>query len=661
MKPIRKLLVANRGEIARRIMRTARAMGLTTVAVYADGDAASPFVREADEAVALHGVTAGESYLDVPKLVGAATLVGADAVHPGYGFLSENAAFARAVLAAELRWVGPGPETIAAVGDKLAAKKLMAEAGVPTLPSLAVADLPAADLARSAEPLGYPLLVKAAAGGGGKGMRIVRAPGELADAVTSARREARSAFGDDTVFLEPYLESPRHVEIQILGDGDGHLIHLFERECSIQRRYQKIIEESPSPALDDDLRERMCRAAVAAGRAIGYVSAGTVEFMLDGHGRFYFLEVNARLQVEHPVTEAVTGLDLVREQLRVAEGRSLGRDQQDVRSTGHAIEVRLYAEDPARDFLPAPGHVLLWSPPSDPPARFDAGVESGSEVSAQFDPLLAKVIVHAPTRVEAAYRLARVLERLRVHGVTTNRDFLVGVLRHPAFLAGGTTTDFIDHHQLPRARVPVEAEVRLAALAAALFDQACRRREARVLATVPSGWRNNPSAMQQASYRHGDRELIVEYRREPEGRFAWKATGRSGHARIHHVEEDGLDLEVDSVRRRLAILAHGGDRWVQTAAGEIHLVEMPRFPAAEPETVAGGHAAPTPGRVVEVSVAIGEHIVAGQKLVAIEAMKMEHYVLAITSGRVREIRVEVGSQVEAGQMLVILDTQETES
>ena len=409
MKPIRKLLVANRGEIARRIMRTARAMGLTTVAVYADGDAASPFVREADEAVALHGVTAGESYLDVPKLVGAATLVGADAVHPGYGFLSENAAFARAVLAAGLRWVGPGPETIDAVGDKLAAKKLMAEAGVPTLPSLAVANLPAADIARAAEPLGYPLLVKAAAGGGGKGMRIVRAPGELADAVTSARREARSAFGDDTVFLEPYLESPRHVEIQILGDGDGHLIHVFERECSIQRRYQKIVEESPSPALDDELRERMCRAAVAAGRAIGYVSAGTVEFMLDGHGRFYFVEVNARLQVEHPVTEAVTGLDLVREQLRVAEGHSLGRDQQDVRSTGHAIEVRLYAEDPARDFLPAPGQVLLWAPPSDPPARFDAGVESGSEVSAQFDPLLAKVIVHAPTRAEAAYRLARVL------------------------------------------------------------------------------------------------------------------------------------------------------------------------------------------------------------------------------------------------------------
>lgn len=659
MAPIRKLLIANRGEIARRIMRTARAMGQSTVAVYADGDAESPFVREADEAVALHGVTAAESYLDVSKLVAAAMLVGADAVHPGYGFLSENAAFARAVLAAGLRWVGPAPDTIASMGDKLAAKKLMAEAGVPTLPSLAVADLAAAELARSSASLGYPLLVKAAAGGGGKGMRIVRAPGDLADAVSSARREARSAFGDDTVFLEPYLESPRHVEIQILGDGDGHLIHLLERECSVQRRYQKIVEESPSPALDAELRERMCGAAVAAGRAIGYVSAGTVEFMLDRDGRFYFLEVNTRLQVEHPVTEAVTGLDLVREQLRVAEGHCLGRRQQDVTPTGHAIEVRLYAEDPAHEFLPAPGRVLLWSPPTDPPARFDAGVESGSEVSAHFDPLLAKIIVHAPTRAEAAYRLARVLERLRVHGVTTNRDFLVGVLRHPVFLDGRTTTDFIDRHQLPRVRAPEEAELRVAVLAAALFDEAGRRRAARVLAAVPSGWRNNPSAMQQASYRHGSREIAVEYRRERDGRFAWRVGGCAGHARVQHAGEDGLDLEVDSVRRHLAILAHGGERWVQAGTGDIHLLEVPRFPVAEPETVAGGHVAPTPGQVVEISVAVGEHVVAGQKLVAIEAMKVEHHLLAMVSGRVQEIRVEVGSQVEAGQMLVILQTEES--
>ena len=440
---INTLLIANRGEIARRIMRSAREMGLRTVAVYADGDAAAPFVAEADEAIALGGRSAAETYLDTAKLLDAARRSGADAVHPGYGFLSENAGFARAVAEAGVIWVGPSADAIAAMGDKLAAKRTMDAAGLATLPSFEIE--PGADLTGPAETIGYPLLVKAAAGGGGKGMRVVEAAGDLAAAVEAARREAAAAFGDDTVFLERWLPKTRHVEIQVLGDGHGNLVHCFERECSIQRRHQKIIEEAPSPALDEELREAMGAAAIHAAAAVGYTSAGTVEFLLS-EGQFWFLEMNTRLQVEHPVTEAICGIDLVREQLRIAQGESLGVSQADLRIDGHAIEARLYAEDPANDFLPATGTVLAWEPPASPAARFDSGIETGSEVGIEFDPLLAKVIAHAPTRREAALRLARVLERTRVQGLTTNRDFLVATLRQPAFLDGDT------HDRLHRAR-----------------------------------------------------------------------------------------------------------------------------------------------------------------------------------------------------------------
>ncbi len=658
MPRIARLLIANRGEIARRIGRTARQMGLLTVAVYAGPDAEAPFVREADEAVRLPGATAAETYLDIAGLVRAAVMTGADAVHPGYGFLSENPAFARAVIDAGLRWVGPAPETIAAMGDKLAAKRLMAESGVPTLPGVAAAGLLPSDLEREAAGIGYPLLIKAVAGGGGKGMRIVRSERELARAVAGAQRESAAAFGDDRLFLERYLESPRHVEVQILGDVDGHLIHCFERECSIQRRHQKIIEEAPSPALSEEQRERLCRAAVAAGLALGYVSAGTVEFLLDAGGRFYFLEVNTRIQVEHPVTEAVTGLDLVREQLRVAQGECLGRDQKDVAIAGHAIEARLYAEDPANDFVPASGRVLAWEEPEGIAARFDSGVAAGSDVPIDFDALLAKVIAHAPTRAEAAARLARALERLRVHGLPTNRDFLVNVLRHEAFLAGDTTTDFIERHRPARRRAPTEDELALAALAAALFDQARRRSAAPVLATVPSGWRNNASAMQEGRYRHGDRELVVRYRLGRDGTFAYRVDERRGQARVHAARGDALDFEADGRRRPVRILADGARRWIQTAAGEVCLTEVDRFPEPERQPPAGGCVAHVPGRVVEVCVAAGDRVVPGQKLVTLEAMKVENHVLAASDGRVSDVRVAVGDQVAAGDILVVIEAVE---
>jgi len=655
VRRIRKLLIANRGEIARRVIRTARRMGIATVVGYADSDARAPFVRDADEAVALRGETALETYLDSGKLIEAARLTGADAVHPGYGFLSENAAFAAAVIEAGLNWVGPPPRAIAAMGDKLAAKKLVADAGVPALESVDVAGLQPAKLARAAARLGYPVLVKAAAGGGGKGMRIVEAEAELATSVAAAERESAAAFGDGRVFLERYLRAPRHVEIQILGDRHGNLVSCFERECSIQRRHQKIIEESPSPALDPALREAMGLVALTVARAIGYSSAGTVEFLLDGDRSFFFLEVNTRLQVEHPVTEAVTGLDLVREQLRIAQDEPLGFEQGDLSLTGHAIEARVYAEDPERDFLPQSGRLVAWEEPSDPPARFESGVEAGSEVSSHFDPMLAKVIVHAGTREEAALRLARVLERHRAHGIKTNIDFLVATLRHEAFLAGDTTTDFIARHVPARSSALDPADLRRAAVAAALAAQARRRERATVLEDVPSGWRNNPSAPQRLGFRARGEDLEIGYLRRRDGAFDYEAGEARGSARVHAFTGDAIDLEVDRVRRCYRLARAGDDHWLHDGLREVHLRELPRFPRPEREQVRGGYLAPMPGRVVEIRVAPGDAVTAGQVLLVLEAMKMEHRILCAADGVVRELRVEVGLQVGADDVLLVIE------
>ncbi|MGN6694670.1 MAG: acetyl-CoA carboxylase biotin carboxylase subunit, partial [Aquihabitans sp.] len=498
--PITSVLVANRGEIARRIIRTARSMGMRTVAVYVEADAQAPYVTEADGAMRI-----ATRYLDGDAILAAALASGADAIHPGYGFLSENAAFARAVTAAGLTWVGPAPEVIEAMGDKITAKKAAVEAGVPTLPST---EDPAA-----AGDVGYPLLVKASAGGGGKGMRIVERAEDLDEALAAAQREALSGFGDDRVFLERYVASSRHVEIQILGDQHGTVVHLGERECSIQRRHQKVIEESPSPVVDEAMRAAMGEAALGLARAIGYTSTGTVEFLVDDATReFFFLEVNTRLQVEHPVTEEVTGIDLVREQFRVAAGEPLEPATAEARFTGHAIEARLYAEDPAAGFLPAIGTVAAWAPADEPAVRWDSGVELGSVVGVDFDPMLAKVVAHAPTRAEAAGRLALALSRLHLGGVTTNRDFLVATLRTPEFLAGDTTTDFIERVGVPLSREPNPVEHARIAAAAALWLQERNRRAATVLRTMPSGWRNTRLPAQTVGLRWGEAETIVRYR-----------------------------------------------------------------------------------------------------------------------------------------------------
>ena len=661
MPRITRLLIANRGEIARRIMRTAREMGIATVAVYADPDATAPFVREADEAVALRGTTSTETYLDIAKILDAVRRTGANAVHPGYGFLAENADFARAVIGEGLVWVGPRPEAIAAMGDKLAAKNLVTQAGVPTLPVAEITGQAAARINGRARKMGYPLLVKAAFGGGGKGMRVVSGVAALAEAVAGARREAGGAFGNDTVFLERYLENARHVEVQVFGDRHGNVVHCFERECSIQRRHQKIIEEAPSPAVDDRLRVKLGEAAVAIAKTIGYDNAGTVEFLLDSDGSFYFLEVNTRLQVEHPVTEEITGLDLVREQIRVAEGEPLSFRQKDLHINGHAIEGRVYAEDPANDFLPATGRLVAWDPDPALPARFESGAETGSEVSVHFDPMIAKVIVHTRTRTEAALRLANVLERLRLHGVTTNRDFLVNVLRHDAFIAGDTTTDFIARHSPAREREVRPEEVRAAALATALAAQLARRADTRVLTNIPSGWRNNPSAMQQVRYLHRGGEIVAGYLRNRDGGFAYDVNGHCGEARIVQAADGRIEVEIDGLLSTLSVTSDGLSHWVQSAAGEVQLVELPRFPEPEREQVAGGYSAPMPGKIVAVNVEPGQRVSAGQVLIILEAMKMEHLITCTEEGIVEQVRVTAGAQVEAGQVLLVVDTGEAEA
>ena len=644
MTSFASLLVANRGEIARRVFRTARAMGLRTIAVYVDADADAPFVGEADEAVRL---TTG--YLDGEAIVAAARAAGAEAVHPGYGFLSENAGFARRVIDAGLVWVGPPPAVVEVMGDKLAAKHAAVDAGVPILPS--------SDDHTGADAVGFPLLVKAAAGGGGKGMRVVAGPAELEEAVAAAKREAASAFGDDRVFLERYVERARHVEIQILGDAHGNLVHLGERECSIQRRHQKIVEEAPSPAVDPALRAEMGDAALRLAKAIGYESAGTVEFLLDDEsGEFYFLEVNTRLQVEHPVTEMVTGLDLVREQLRIAAGMPLPVDQEQVAFSGNAVEVRLYAEDVEAGFLPATGRLVVFDPAATPAVRWDSGVETGSRVGLDFDPMLAKVIAHAPTRAEAAGRLALALERLHLGGVTTNRDFLVATLRSDAFLAGDTTTDFIDRVQPSRAPA-VEGEVRRrAATAAALWLQGRNRADAAVLATLPSGWRVGRLPPQRIVLGHRGGALEVAYRRRRDGVFDVCCDGGEWQeARVHAWRADRIDLEVGGSRAVHRLAASGDDLFVQTPAGTADFRLVPRFVRPDGAEQAGSLAAPMPGVVIDVRVSEGQAVQAGQILVVLEAMKMEHHIKAAADGVVQDVQVKQGDQVEMGTLLLVLE------
>ena len=655
-RAITKLLIANRGEIAARIMRSAHALGIATVAVYSDPDAAAPYVTLADEAVRLPGAAPADTYLRGDLIVAAAATAGADAVHPGYGFLSENAGFARACADAGLTFVGPRPETIEAMGDKVRAKAIMAEADVPVLPSATVTDTTDLDQVSAAgAAVGFPLLVKAAFGGGGRGMRLVADPAELAEAVSSARREAASAFGDGTVFLERFVTDPRHVEVQILGDANGDVVHLFERECSIQRRYQKIVEECPSPAVDDDLRDALTAAAVAAGWAIGYTGAGTVEFVLDRDGGFYFLEMNTRLQVEHPVTEAVTGLDLVELQLRIAEGEPLPASARQARISGHAIEVRLYAEDVPAGFVPTTGTLHRFAFPPAPGIRVDTGFRDGSAVSPHYDAMLAKVIAHGPTRADAARRLARALGRAAIHGMTTNRDLLVAILREPEFLAGGTDTGYLTRHD-PASLVAGAAKPSAAhALAAALARQARHRAETPVLGTMPSGWRNVFSAPQRVSYTAAGEPREVTYRIRGD-RVDAEVDGVALQAFVLAADPDLVDLEIDGTRRVYRVHRVGTDTYVDASDGSTALSETPRFGDPAKLAPAGSLLAPMPGLVLRVLAEPGAVVTAGQPILVLEAMKMEQTVSAPADGVLAELRAKAGEQVSTGQVLAVLET-----
>jgi len=638
------ILIANRGEIARRVMRTSRQMGVRTVAVYVAADEQAPFVRDADVAVRLE-----TGYLDGAAIVEAALATGAEAIHPGYGFLSENPQFARDVAAAGLTFIGPPVEAIVAMGDKLAAKALAIKAGVPTLPYSEGDEI---------GEVGFPLLVKASAGGGGKGMRIVERAEDLEEAVAAARREAASGFGNDTVFFERYVARSRHIEIQILGDQHGQLIHLGERECSIQRRHQKLIEETPSTAIDATTRAAMGEAALELARAIGYYSTGTVEFLVDdSNGDFYFLEVNTRLQVEHPVTEEVTGVDLVREQIRIAAGESLDLTQADVSFSGHSIEARLCAEDPSAGFLPATGTLAAFATAADPVVRWESGVERGSRVGVNFDPLLAKVISHAPTRAEAASRLALALEKLHLGGVTTNRDFLAAVLRHRSFLAGDTTTDFIDRCAPALALELTESDLGDLAAAGAMWLRGQNRSRAGALSSAPSNWRNARLPDEYVELRHGDHEMTVSYRANRDGSFLVGADV----VRVYEHTEAGIDIEIGGRRAQRQITCAGSHLYVQGARGTAQFEIIPRFVAPGAEVHAGSLNAPMPGTILDVRVVVGDHVTKGATLVVMEAMKMEHHISAPHEGEVVDVLVAIGQQVENGAALLVLDEMDEAS
>ena len=646
---VHTVLVANRGEIARRIFATCRRRGLATVAVFADPDAGSPHVREADSAVRLPGATPAETYLRGDLIIEAAQRADADAIHPGYGFLAENAGFARAVRDAGLTWIGPGPEAIEAMGSKIESKRRMAAAGLPVLDRLDPATITEAEL---------PVLVKASAGGGGRGMRIVRTLAELPDAVASAAREAAAAFGDPTVFCERYLAAGHHVEVQIVADAHGTVWALGERECSLQRRHQKVIEEAPAPLVErvgGDLRERLLAAGRAAAAAVGYRGAGTVEFLADEHGAFWFLEMNTRLQVEHPVTECVTGTDLVGLQLDVAAGRPLTGPEPVM--TGHAIEARLYAEDPADDWHPQTGTVATFDIPGVTTRfgrtgldgiRLDSGVEEGSVVGTHYDAMLAKVVGYAPTREAAARQLAAALRRARVHGVTTNRDLLVASLLHPEFLAGTADTGFYAAHPPASLTAGAGVEPAIGALVAALSDAAHERGP--LLPGLTGGFRNIPFGYRSRTYATGERRIEVRYRF---GRTGLEVENLPAVTLVE-ATADRVVLDLDGVRRAWSVGRFDDRVVVDGPRGSVELRRVPRFTDPAARLPAGALVAPMPGTVVRVGVGVGETVVAGQSLVWLEAMKMEHVVHAFADGTVTELPVTVGQQVSQGTPLAVV-------
>ena len=634
------LLIANRGEIACRIIKTAKEMGIRSIAVYVDADKDALFVGEADQSVRLED----GGYLDGNQIINAAKEAGAQAIHPGYGFLSENASFARKVKKEGIVWVGPSANVISVMGDKLKAKDLAMKAEVPTLP---MTSKPA-----EAKNIGYPLLIKAAAGGGGKGMRIVNSQKDLKESIISAQREAKNGFNDERIFIERYVEKSRHIEIQILGDKAGNVIHLGERECSIQRRHQKIIEESPSPRISKEIRNKMGEAAVKLAKMIKYESAGTVEFLFDDKTKeFWFLEVNTRLQVEHPVTEEVTGIDLVSEQLKIARGESIKFTQEEVEWNGWSIEARLYAEDPDNDFLPAIGTLIAFEQDERADARWDTGVTSGTKVGTDFDPMLAKVISYASNRTDAAMKLAKALESAHIGGVKTNRDFLINCLKSNAYIDGDTTTDFIERVNPDRKLILSEDQLDHVLAIAALWIQQKNRDESHVSKFMPSGWTNGRLPNRRNIFEYEGNEYIVEYKQNRNGNFIFSS---NKSATVNSVDSNGIDMSFDNKRHYSKVTLSKNKILIHMPYGDVMLDIKPRFVIPGMEVTAGGLIAPMPGKVIDVKVKKGKKVKAGDTLVILEAMKMEHSIKASEDGTVSELLISLNDQVENGALLMIV-------
>ena len=633
------ILVANRGEIACRIMQTAQFMGIKCVAVFVDVDKDAPFVKMADEAIKL-----SSSYMDGSAIIDAAIQSGAEAIHPGYGFLSENAAFARKVKSNKLIWIGPSPHVIKVMGDKLKAKELAEKSGVPTLPMTSNT--------KDVKSIGYPILIKAAAGGGGKGMRIVKKESELKDSIVSAKREALSGFGDDRIFIERYVEKSRHIEIQILGDEHGNVVHLGERECSIQRRHQKIIEESPSPRIDPFLREEMGQAAVKLAKKIKYCSAGTVEFLFDDKtDEFWFLEVNTRLQVEHPVTEEVTGIDLVAEQIKIARGDELEFAQDDIDWHGHAIEARLYAEDPGNNFLPEIGTLHAYDTSLASEVRWDSGVEEGSVIGTDFDPMLSKVISWAPNRIDAANKLARGLERAHMGGVVTNRQFLISCLRNESFINGNTTTDFIEREALETKKNLSANELHQTSTAVALWLAQQNRVSDPVTGFMPANWTNGRMPLQRVKLRFIQDEIEVKYKLNKDSLYEVMGS----ICEIYDCDSAGIDVEIDSHRFYAHVTEAGSEIFINMPFGDVNASILPRFIEPGNDVPEGGLIAPMPGKVIDVKVKKGSKVKAGDTLVIIEAMKMEHAIKATETGKIAKVMIKLNDQVDNGATLLVLE------
>ncbi len=633
------ILVANRGEIACRIMQTAQFMGIKCVAVFVDADRDAPFVKMADEAIKL-----SSSYMDGSAIIDAAKQSGAEAIHPGYGFLSENAAFARKVKSNKLIWIGPSPHVIKVMGDKLKAKEIAEKSGVPTLPMTSNT--------KDVKSIGYPILIKAAAGGGGKGMRIVEKESELKDSIVSAKREALSGFGDDRIFIERYVEKSRHIEIQILGDEHGNVVHLGERECSIQRRHQKIIEESPSPRIDPFLREEMGQAAIKLAKKIKYCSAGTVEFLFDDKtDEFWFLEVNTRLQVEHPVTEEVTGIDLVAEQIKIARGDELEFAQDDIDWHGHAIEARLYAEDPGNNFLPEIGTLHAYDTSLASEVRWDSGVEEGSVIGTDFDPMLSKVISWAPNRIDAANKLARGLEKVHMGGVVTNRQFLISCLRNESFLNGNSTTDFVEREALETKKNLSVNELHQTSTAIALWLAQKNRVSDPVTGFMPGNWSNGRMPLQRVKLLFVQDEIEVKYKLNKDNFYEVMGS----ICKIYHCDSFGIDIQIDSHRFYAHITEAGSEIVINMPFGDVNASVLPRFIEPGNDIPEGGLIAPMPGKVIDVKVKKGSKVKAGDTLVIIEAMKMEHSIKATETGKIAKVMIQLNDQVDNGATLLVLE------